>query len=74
MNIRPKVLAALYAAIAVAILNVGNAVTAEYHGAWVPVVSALIPVAVAYMKKEEADLISGLPHDTVDPALDGVDG
>lgn len=72
-GIRPKVLAALYAALAVATLNIGNAVIVEYHGAWIPVVSALIPVVVAYWKKEEADVISGVPHDVVDPSLDGDD-
>lgn len=73
--IRPKVKAAFYAAVAVAILNVANAVTADYTGAWVPIVSALAPVIAAFMKSEEAHILLSVPHDTVvvDPALDGDD-
>lgn len=71
--IHPKVKAAAFAALAVAIVSIGNAVTADYSGVWVPVVAALIPVVVGYLKSAEADLITGVPHDVVDPALDGDD-
>lgn len=73
--IHPKVLAALYAALAVAVVSVGNALTADYSGVWVPVVAALIPVAAGYLKSAEAHTLLSVPHDTVvvDPALDGDD-
>ena len=72
--IHPKVKAAFLAALAVALVSIGNSLTANYKAAWVPVVAVLIPVVAGYLKSASADVISGVPHDVVDPALDGHDG
>lgn len=73
--IHPKVKAAFWAALAVAFLNVVNAVTADYSGAWVPLLSAVAPVIAGYMKSAASHEALSIPHDTVvvDPALDGDD-
>jgi uncharacterized membrane protein YjjB (DUF3815 family) len=72
--IHPKVKAAFFAALAVALVSVGNSLTENYKAAWVPVVAALIPVVAGYLKSASVDAVSGIPHDVVDPATDGHDG
>lgn len=54
LKLNPKIRTALYAAIAVAIVNVGNAVLNVYpNEAWTQLVSALIPVVAGYWQRAE---------------------
>ena len=54
-NVHPKVKAAFLTSVAVVVLNVANAVTTDYTGAWVTVVSALAPVVAGWLKSAGAD-------------------
>lgn len=54
MNLHPKILAALLAAVAVAIVSVGNTILNVYpDAAWTTMLAALIPVVVGYLKRAE---------------------
>lgn len=49
-KLHPKIMAALLAALAVSIVNVGNAITDVYSNeAWTQLLSAMIPVVVGYL-------------------------
>lgn len=54
-SVHPKVKAAFWAALAVGVLNVANAVTTDYTGAWVAVVSAMAPVVAGWLKSAAED-------------------
>ena len=50
-KLHPKVLAALFAALAVAIVTVGNTIVNVYGDqSWTPILAALIPVLAGYLK------------------------
>lgn len=53
-KLHPKILAALIAAVAVSIVNVGNSIIDVYpNAAWTQLLSAVIPVVVGYLKSAE---------------------
>lgn len=55
-NVRPKVKAAFWAAMAMVVVNVANAITVEYSGVWVALVTAFAPVVAGYMRRESEEV------------------
>lgn len=73
-NVRPKVRAAFWVSLAGMVATLVTAVQTSYPTAWwVPFVAlAAVPVG-AWLKKEAADEVEGLPTDVADAAQDGDD-
>lgn len=54
LKLNPKIRTALVAALAVAVVNVGNAILNVYpNEAWTQLVSTLIPVVAGYLQRAE---------------------